>query len=190
MWKKREPPCSMIPKRRSNFGRMVWAVTDGASGSSSTRLRAIVAGRCSSSGHGRLLLAVVRARGPFCRPRGNNIIEMVNLHNRKRAMGCDILDLHMYRGFSKCCFCPLARCFRACDGSFLDPRFCFSSKRWCSSACRSRASPCSSASCHARVRSSTPLPHLSPSCISVIREFRSSLPRHHLREQGDEEFVG
>ena len=107
-------------------------------GSSSTRLRAIVAGRCSSSWHGRLLLAVVRARGPFCRPHRNNITEMVNLHNRKPAMGCDIFDFHLYRGFSSCCFCVLARCLRACDAT-----------RWCSSACRGRASPCSSACCHA-----------------------------------------
>ena len=41
-----------------------------------------------------------------------------------------------------------SRRFSACDGSFLDSRFFSASERWCSSACRSRASPCSSASCH------------------------------------------
>ena len=41
----------------------------------------------------------------------NDITEMVNFHNRKPAMGCDIFDFHLYRGFSRCCFCLLARCF-------------------------------------------------------------------------------
>ena len=42
-----------------------------------------------------------------------------------------------------------SRRFSACDGSLLDSRFLSSSKRWCSSACRSRAGRCCSASCHA-----------------------------------------
>ena len=42
-----------------------------------------------------------------------------------------------------------SRRFSACYGSFLDSRVFSASERWCSSACRSRARPCSSASCPA-----------------------------------------
>ena len=68
-----------------------------------------------------------------------------DLHNRKPAMGCEIFESHLYRGFFQVLL--LSAC--AVLLSFLDLRFLFSSTRWCSSACRARASPCSSACCHA-----------------------------------------